>query len=235
MGRVAQILYRLQLLDSQLSEQLSKLRETESLIGESQELMLARRAYEQATAQSSLCKKRLRDLEMDLQRINARIRSTEERLYGGQVSNPKELAGLQQDYQHSKQARGRLEDETLSAMLQLDDCQEAAAVTSERLANIETTWRQGQESLARQIEQLRTQVGALRGQRAEMAARVQPGDMAQYEELLRKKGGRAVALLVGQMCEGCRVTVPASKSQLVRRSEGLETCTNCGRILSAEK
>ena len=235
MARVAQTLYRLQSLDTQLSEQLSKLREAESLVGETQELIEARRAYEQATAESSVCQTRLRDLEMDLQRVNERIAATEKRLYGGQVSNPKELGGLQQDYQHSKQTRNRLEDDILAAMLRLEECQAVAAVAAERLANITTAWRQTQERLAKHIEQLRQQVAALQEQRADMAVRVQPGDLAQYQELLRKKGGRAVALLVGQMCEGCWVTVPANRAQLVRRSEGLETCTNCGRILTAEK
>ncbi|MBC7260907.1 MAG: nucleic acid-binding protein, partial [Chloroflexi bacterium] len=44
-------------------------------------------------------------------------------------------------------------------------------------------------------------------------------------------GGRAVALMVDQMCQGCRVMVPTSKAQIVRRGQELVTCTNCGRIL----
>ncbi len=229
------VLYRLQLLDGDLSERLSKLREAEGLIGESRELLAARRARDKAATELATWGTRLRELEMDLEALNSRISSTEERLYSGQVSNPKELSGLQQDLQHSKRSRDKAEDQALIAMERVDRCEKAVEDAAARLDVVEARWLAQQSQLATEIEQLQAQVAALNQERAAVAAQLGASDLALYEELLRRKGGRAVVLLVGQMCQGCRVTVPSSKGQQVRRGQEVVTCTNCGRILTTEQ
>lgn len=235
MAKSAQILYRLQLLDTELSEQRSKLRETESLLGESQELIAARRARSQAEGELDTWRARLRDLEWDLQSLTDKITATEQRLYSGRVTNPKELAALQQDHEHMKRSRSKLEDEVLSAMTRLEECEKAFADTSARLTDIEARWRAEQERLSEERMKLQTRIAALSEKRAGLVAPLAVTELALYEELMRTKGGRAVALLAGGMCQGCRVTLPTSKAQSVRQSQELIVCTNCGRILVVEQ
>ncbi len=233
MTNMAQALYRLQLLDSELAEQLSRLREAEALMGESVELRKARRALKKANKELGTCSTRLRSLEMDLRTVNERIESTGERLYGGRVTNPKELSGLQQDLEYSKRSRENLEDETLAAMLLLEECEEAVSNATDRLADVEKAWREQQEAISQRIERLQANVSELREQRASAAGALRAHDLALYEDLKLKKGGHAVVLLKDGMCQGCRVSVSSSKAQLVRRGGELVTCTNCGRILAA--
>jgi predicted nucleic acid-binding Zn-ribbon protein len=225
----------LQLLDTRLAEQLSKLREAESLLGDNRELLSACRANEQAEAELGHWRARLRELEMDLEGLNSRIEATEQRLYGGRVTNPKELAGLQQDLEYSKRSRDSAEDKALLAMERVDKGEKAVAEAASRLEEVETRWREEQSRLVKQIERLQAKIAELKQDRMDVTARLEAGDLALYEELFRKKGGRAVALLVGQMCQGCRVTVPSSKAQQVRQGQELTVCTNCGRILTTEQ
>lgn len=234
MANMAQALYRLQLLDSELAEQLSKLREAEALIGETAELRKARRALKKANKELGTCSTSLRSLEMDLRTVNERIQSTGERLYGGRVTNPKELSSLQQDFDHSKRSRENLEDEALAAMLLLEECEEAVSNATDRLADVDKAWQEQQKAISRRIEQLQAQVSKLRDQRASAAGSLRAPDLALYEDLKLKKGGHAVALLRDGMCQGCRVSVSSSKAQLVRRGGQLISCTSCGRILAAE-
>jgi predicted nucleic acid-binding Zn-ribbon protein len=235
MVSTARVLYRLQLLDSDLSERLSKLREAEGLVGESRELRAARRARDKAATELATWGTRLRELEMDLEALNGRITGTQERLYSGQVTNPKELSALEQDLQHSKLSRDQVEDQVLLAMERVDRCEKAAADAVARLDEVEARWHAQQGQLATEIEQLQAQAAALNQERGSVAAQLGASDLALYEELLRTKGGRAVVLLVDQMCQGCRVTVPSSKGQQVRRGREVVTCTNCGRILTTEQ
>jgi hypothetical protein len=224
----------LQALDSELSEQLSKLREAEALVGETAELRSARRALKKANQELATCGTQLRSLEMDLQGVNERIASTKERLYGGRVSNPKELSNLQQDLQYTDSSRRKLEDDVLTTMVKLEECEKAVSVATEKLTDMDRAWHDQQASLSVRIEQLQAQITGLQGQRADVARRLSAGDLALYEDLKRQKGGRAVALLTAEMCQGCRVTVSTSKAQRVRRGTALVTCTNCGRILTTE-
>lgn len=231
MAKVGHTLYQLQLLDTELTEQASKLREAEGLRGESVELIAARNAYERANQELARWRSRLRDLEFELHRVMEKIAATEQRLYGGQVTNPKELRGLQQDHEHLKRSQQGLEDEVLLAMTQVDELDKQVTQAAAHLKAIESKWQAEQEQLAQQIAQLQARVTTVKKERAALAKRLDAATLALYEELRHKKGGRAVVLMVDQMCQGCRVTVPTSKAQIVRRGQELITCTNCGRIL----
>lgn len=234
MVKAGHTLYQLQLLDTELAERSSKLREAEAMLGESAELIATRKAYEQANQELGNWRSRLRDLEFDLHRLTEKLAATEQRLYGGQVTNPKELRGLQQDQENLKRAQQKLEDDVLVAMTRVDDLEKQVRESQARWKAVEAKWQADQEHLSQQIKQLRGRIATAKKQRATLIACLEPATRALYEELLRKKGGRAVVLMVDQMCQGCRVMVPTSKAQIVRRGQELVTCTNCGRILVVE-
>jgi predicted nucleic acid-binding Zn-ribbon protein len=234
MPSAAQVLYRLQLLDSELAEHLSKLREMENQLGKNRELLAAKSARQQAEANLNTWRARLRELEMDLEVVNVRISGTEKRLYSGQVTNPKELASLQQDLQHSKRSRDEKEDQVLMAMERVDKGETELSGAVARLQATETAWSNEQDRLAQGIEREQAAIIDLRQAREELMAPLDAGHLTLYEELLRKKGGRAVSRLNETMCEGCHVTLPSSQAQQVRRAQELVTCPNCGRILASD-
>jgi len=231
MATLGQKLYRLQALDTELSEHRSRLREAQSLLGETREVLDARAAAEKAAKELEQERTRLKDLEYELQQLNAKLRATADRLYGGQVSNPKELHGLEQDHDYLKRAHGKQEDEVLQTMAQMEECEKVATMAAALRTEVDSLWRTEQDRVAKQVEQLQAKVAALAKERAQSAAVIDASSLSMYDDLMRKKGGRAVALLVGQTCGGCRVTLPSGKVQEVRRGQGLVTCNNCGRIL----
>jgi len=231
-ANVAEVLYRLQAVDFELSEQGSKLREAQGLLGESKELRAARRQLAKATEKLEACAKKLRELEMDLKKVNERLDSTAAKLYGGSITNPKELAGLQKDLEHSKGQRSSLEDEVLTAMVCIEEYEQAVADSSARLDGVLKTWQEAQAGLRERITGLGTAIAELQERRGQLAGSVGPADLQLFEDLKRSKGGRAVAVLQSGMCGGCRVTVPSGRAQLVRKGTELVMCNNCGRILS---
>jgi predicted nucleic acid-binding Zn-ribbon protein len=231
MATLGQKLYRLQVLDTELAEHRSRLRETQSLLGETREVLDARAAQDKAAKELTQQRARLKDLEFALQQLDTKITATAARLYGGQVSNPKELHGLEQDHDYLKRARDKQEDDVLQAMNQVEDAEKGAAAAATQLTAVESRWRAEQDKLTRQAELLQTKVTALKKDRAALAGPLDVSARATYEELMQKKGGRAIALLVGQTCGGCRVTLASGRLQEVRRSQQLITCPNCGRIL----
>ena len=234
MATLGQRLYRLQSLDIELAEHLSRLRETQSGLGETREVLDARAAQEKTARELTQQRTRLKDLEFELQRLNEKITAAAARLYGGQVSNPKELHGLEQDHDYLKRARNKQEDDVLKAMTQVEECEKEAAGAASRRTAVESRWGAEQDRLTRQAELLQAKVTALKRDRAGLAGPLDVSARAMYEELMQKKAGRAIALLVGQTCGGCRVTLASGKAQVARRGQELVTCTNCGRILAVE-
>lgn len=235
MPTLGQKLYRLQLLDTELTEQRSRLREAQALLGETRELLDARAARDKAQKELEEQRARLKDAEFALHQLEAKITATAERLYSGTVTNPKEVHSLHQDHDYLRRARDKQEDDVLHAMALLDEREKEAAAAAARLADVEDRWRTEQDRLARQVEQLQARVAALAKDRTQLSAGLDASARALYDELMRKKGGRAVAVLVGQTCGGCRVTLPSGKAQQVRRGQELVTCTNCERILVVQE
>jgi len=233
-AKTAQILYRLQSVDLELADLNNRLREAESLLGESTELKAARLALQKVSSKHEAVQAQLRSLELDLKTVNARIASTAERLYGGQVSNPKELASLEQDLTNSKNAASALESRILESMEQLDSTGQDATAAQNGLQDAEQACQVLQARAHDQIDRLREQITALTERRGTLAGTVQSSELAVYEQLRRSKGGRAVAILEGVMCQGCRMTIPSGKAQLVRQSDQIVTCMNCGRILTPQ-
>ena len=67
-----------------------------------------------------------------------------------------------------------------------------------------------------------------------MAAQVEPPLLQRYETLRQAKGGRAVAKVERDLCQGCRMSLPTQLRQRVRSGRQAVNCSSCGRMLFAE-
>lgn len=94
---VAKSLYRLQLVDTQADETAQRLSEVEAQLGESEEVAQAQAAVAGTSSRFAEIKAQSRNLEMEIASVNAKLQQNQERLYGGQVRNPKELSSLQEE------------------------------------------------------------------------------------------------------------------------------------------
>ena len=227
------ILWQLQRVDLDLDEAGKRLREVEGQLAESQELLQAREAVREMGAILHDQQSRLRDLELELNGLNSKVKATEDRLYGGRVTNPKELSSLQQDLQYLKRKQGELEDSVLLTMTELDDQNATLQTRRQGLEQVEKNWSRAQDELSNMSGELKSRIKELTAGRIELTATLDKGSLRVYEELRRQKGGRAVSHLSGDLCEGCRVAIPTSRVQVVKRKAELVFCGGCGRILYA--
>jgi len=78
------------------------------------------------------------------------------------------------------------------------------------------------------------ELAQLAAQRAGIASRVPPTELALYDQVRRAHGGRAVARVERGICESCRVGLPTRQMQSIRISPTPVRCPNCGLILLAE-
>ena len=224
-------LWRLQELDLELDDTSKKLAQANGQMKESDELVEARRLAEEAAATLHATQRRLREEELELKDVAGKIAVAEERLYGGRVTNPKELGGLQQEQQHLKQKQSELEDHVLQSMTVSDEHESALKERHRTLERVESSWREGQADLLRLVGELNAKIESLTGKRNELAGPLDAESLQVYGELRRKKGGRALGILRGDLCQACRESNPTSKVQLAKRRSELVFCEGCGRIL----
>jgi predicted nucleic acid-binding Zn-ribbon protein len=228
-------LYRLQTIDLEISNGERRLEEVEAGLGEREELRRARRALQKAEGELNRWRTTLRDLELETRSLTAKITSVEERLYSGRITNPKELANLQDEVSYLKRRRSELEDRQIEAMVEIEEHEAEADSKKASLAQIEAGWTQTQKELTEERSELEERLAHLTKERGTLERTIGAEDLALYRELCSRKGGQAVALLKGGVCQACRVTLPTSQVQQARSGDTLSFCSSCQRILYAER
>ena len=224
-------LWNLQTLDLDLDDTNKKLLQANGQLKESDELVQARQMAEEAAAALHATQRQLREEELELKGVAGKIAIAEDRLYGGRVTNPKELASLQQEQQHLKQKQGELEDNILQAMADGDEQESALKERRQTFERVEKSWKEEQTELLQLITELKGKAESLTSKRNEIVGSLDKESVLIYDELRRKKGGRALGSLRGDLCQACRESNPTSKVQLAKRRSELVFCGGCGRIL----
>lgn len=231
MASRVEALYRLELIDAEVAEKRDALAHMEMQLDEEEELLPSRRKQDEKGEALRKSRSRLRSLELDLEEISSKIASTEKMLYGGEVTNPKELAGLEQELEYLKRRQSDVEDRTLVMMAEVEEMEGGFKEGKEFLERTERAWEAAQGNLHREAEELRSRLMALEGERRERLLTVSKEDLSAYEDVRRQKGGQAVAVLEKGICQGCRVALPTSFVQKVRLGQDLVYCGSCQRLL----
>ncbi len=226
-----QTVYQLQVADLEWREAAHKLAEAEKGLGETAELRQAREVAGREEAALARLHTQVRDKEIELKGLTGKMAAAEQRLYGGEVRNPKELESLQEDLRQLRRRRDVLEDSILQGLTDTDESEARLKQARSRLESVEAKWREQQAGLQATVTDLNRQIAQL-GERIERLRKALPAALLDlYDETCRKKGGRGIAAIRGGLCEACRVAVPTSVVQQVRRSEEAMRCGNCGRII----
>jgi predicted nucleic acid-binding Zn-ribbon protein len=226
-----QHLYELQQVDLEIESASRRLKEIAASLVESNELKRARKMVVEAQARLARRRARMKDLDLEVSSLSQKIETDEQRLYSGRVTNPKELASLQDEVASLRRWRDKKEDDLLEVMVAAEEGEAALADAQAILTQVSETWRAEQGDLADEQTQLQARLGELAEQRESLVAAIGPEDMAIYERLRQRKGGRAVALVKDGICQGCRMNPPTSQVQHARSGTELVFCNNCGRIL----
>ena len=173
-------------------------------------------------------------LEDEIASLNAKATAHDKTLYGGTIGNPRELQLLQEEIAALKRRVAQLEDQELELMEQIEPLDaEVAAATA---ARAELDHRGG--GLRAQIAEDEVAIGAdlerVRGERAGLAATVEPDLLEEYERLRPQSGGIAIARLVGGSCSGCHLGLSAVEVDRIKKlpPEAPAHCEECGRLLA---
>ena len=232
MSRVSS-LFRLQELDLQISRSHERIAEIDVLLADDEEVTKARtdcESKEQQLAEARLANSKA-DHEVEAQR--AKIENTQKALYGGSVTNPKELEDLQLESESLKRYLDTLEDRLLEKMVDLEEAELKHAQASQKLTEL-VARKSGENELmtADRLDLLST-IERTETEREAALSNISADDLKTYEKFRRRFDGIALALLASGNCGVCGVDLARSKEQEIRGGNTLVYCDQCGRILYA--
>ena len=170
-------------------------------------------------------------LEGEIELLDQKVAREEQRMYSGNVANPKELSSLQAEVEALKRKKSSMEDELLDVMERREQIGETVQTLS---AEREEAARESAELTAK-VEGLTGEIDSeLKGhesQRVEVASTIPDDLLALYDKLRESKNGVGAAALVDGTCQGCHTKLPAKEVERVKSEGGLQRCDNCRRIL----
>ncbi len=224
------LLYRLQLIDSEIHQKRERLQEVMAAQIDSPEVIAGRRRAARAAAALKDERTSLKRSEAELAGVNDETRRNEERLYSGLVKNPKELGDLQQKIAALGRRSEALEEQVIEYMVRTEEAEAEATAAGSSLAALQAAWEANQAALRQEQATLEQALAEAGQRRAELAPRLSSPFLSQYEAVRRRRGVLAVAGLRDGVCQGCQVRVPATLVNQANNGE-LTHCNSCGRII----
>ena len=226
-------LYRLQRIDLEIDQHRQRVGEITALLEQDEVLRAAQSQV--ATLQETLRPKETRsaDLNLELQTVTNQIKQLSERLYSGNVHNPRELEDLEHKLAERQRRRDHLEDTLLELMIETDDLQGELAHANSNLEAVRAARAEEHRELTEELEHLRAGLARLKTERQEAVQAISAENLQLYETLRTRRHGRALAPLKGDSCSACGVRQTTRNVQRVRQGQEIVTCASCGRILIA--
>lgn len=175
----------------------------------------------------SLQKSQQQDLEVQRER-STRL---DDQLYGGSVTNPRDLESLEQEAANARAALEKLDGELVEISLLAEESQSKCDSLEKELAEISSAWERRRAELEDELARSNSESSQVASQRDEMVAILDPASVQQYENLRRTKGGLGVAKVERGLCQACRMALPTQQRQKVRSAHLTVLCSSCGRIL----
>ena len=114
-------LFRLQQIDSELDKSYARIKAIDQLLADDEKIRRSQFKLDRAKKEHFDAEKNLRLAEQKVKDQRIKIERSQAALYGGKVSNPKELQDLQQESESLKKYLSILEDQQLEAMLAMDE------------------------------------------------------------------------------------------------------------------
>ncbi|MBI5068581.1 MAG: hypothetical protein HZB56_10100 [Deltaproteobacteria bacterium] len=192
-------------------------------------VVAARKAYEGHKARLDGNEREKRGAEQMLALERDKVKKWEGRL--GEIKTPREYAALSREIDIAKKTNDT-QNETLKALaLQALEIRQALDAAADALSEQEMAVETELKALTAKEQECQKRQAELAARRADAARRVDPGLLARYEGIKKRRAGVAVAAVVGQTCRGCNRNIPPQLFIVLQRAESIETCPNCNRII----
>ena len=224
-------LYELQEVDLEIDAKRETLTQVMGRLGKSEVLDEAHLSLARDEEKLVELQRIQREVEREVEDLQAKAAVATDKLYGGTVKNPKELSSLQEQLSNFQRKIGEGDDKTLDIMSEVDTAQKEVSVKRSEVAKIKEEWQAEQASLSQEQTELSATLSTLEQKRKELASKLDTVSLELYEDIRQKRQGRAVAKLERGICQGCRIALPMSELQRARMGHELVQCGSCERVL----
>ena len=175
---------------------------------------------------------KLKRKELDLAEKSNKINKHQEDLYGGKISDIKELKQIQKVIANYKEEKDSIEEDVLDLMEEMEDLDKSIGHLDEDLKVKEKEFKKRKEEMDLARSVIEKNMNSLNIKREEILNKITDDRLLKEYELLRKeKGGKAIMEVDGSICPGCYLDLPSDAIYQLEKNRKIIICPNCSRIL----
>ena len=172
-------------------------------------------------------------LESELAFLKTNVGELESRLYGGAITNVRELTAIETEHSSARRSLAQVEESIAPAEVAAEHARQQYEEMTKELAEKEKAWEVRQVELRQEMARVGTEYNEMLQHRNAEAEEIPPEDLARYTRLFRSNRGIAVVRVERGVCQGCAVRLPVGEITRLRNSAGPIPCS-CGRALITE-
>ena len=171
-------------------------------------------------------------METELGQREEQIKKLQVQLF--QLKTNKDYAAMQKEIAGFKADKSVLEEEILKLMEESDRAKAQLASEKEALKAQEAALQTDLQRVEEEAQMLKASLQGLESARGALTPKVESTVLAQYERILERKEGFALALVQGDACGGCHMNLPPQLIVEILQNDRVVTCESCTRILIIE-
>jgi hypothetical protein len=155
-------------------------------------------------------------------------------MYSGSITSPRELQAMQGEVDQLRRHQRALEDRELELMEGQETIDSELATLVGRVGEAEDRARDARAAVTEQESVIDAEIATETDARSTVAAGIPANLLTLYDGCRAAARGVGVARLIGNTCQGCRLTIPSTEVARIRKAgpDGdVAHCDNCGAIL----
>jgi predicted nucleic acid-binding Zn-ribbon protein len=224
-------LFQLQEIDTAIDTANRRIKEIVTLLADESVLNKANELVALHKANLQQQKTLFNSIDNDIQTKKIKKAQSESSLYGGTISNSKELQDLQKEIASLATYIAKAEDELMTKYVEMESAEKDLSEAEENLTKLLAGIESQKSLLNGEKNNLLHSIQNLFGKRESVIAPIEPAILGNYDALRRSKNGIAVARLQDDSCSSCGASLTANQCQQARSQVKLFNCPSCGRFL----
>ena len=176
-----------------------------------------------------------RVVEEEVRLIEEKISQEENKMYSGQVINPKELSALQDEIEMLKRRKAPLEEKGLEELESRDQLLTERGRLEEELRDLEQEAAAIRTRISEAEGEIDAELAVEDSKRGDVVPHIPAETLELYEEIRGSKRGVGVGALENGICTACREALSAVEVDKIKRrareGEWLFRCEHCRRLL----
>ena len=169
--------------------------------------------------------------EADLEDHTRQCRTLEQRLYGGEITNVKEIEQVRARCESLRRDISRHENEAVAGLEAAEELTAGIAAKEAGLQEKKRLHAERQQLMAREAARCDAELADLDKRCRALEGQVDPALLRVYRDTARRLP-QPVARVENGICGGCRRSIPTG--QAAQAQVRLLNCDNCGRMLFVE-